>query len=334
MTKVDNFECSLCKGKKGKQVFSAFDFDKSTEPFEVLQCTACGLAQTQPLPDPASLNDYYSESYYGSSTKKFSGIIESLTILGSKIRAKKILKALSNNRPDRDKFKVLDIGCGRANLLRELNKMGCDCSGTELDKHPSDDAATDIKIYRGSIEDGNFGESVFDGVIIWHVLEHLYNPSETLDEMARVTCDGGLAAIAVPNFSSLQSRWFKSNWFHLDLPRHLYHFNVENLSEALTQRGYVIDSVSTCSLEQNLFGFMQSLMNSFRFLGKPNNFYQLLKQHSGFAKSMKLAALLIIALLIFPIALIEFVTSCILKNGASVVIFAHKSKRQFNKEGG
>ena len=334
MTKVDNFECAICKGKKGKQVFSAFDFDQSVESFEVLQCTKCGMAQTCPKPDSLSLGNYYSETYYGSGAKKFSGLVEFLTVLGNRIRAKKILKALSDTRSDDGRFKVLDIGCGRANLLRQLSFSGCDCSGTELDKHPAEDTEPDIKIHRGSLQEAGFGDATFDGVIIWHVLEHLYQPAGTLDEIARVTTNGGLLALAVPNFSSFQSRLFKSNWFHLDLPRHLYHFNVNNLSEALTERGYVINSVSTCSLEQNLFGFIQSLMNNFRFLGKPNSFYQLLKQHSGLSNKLKLGAWCLLALLIFPIAVIEFVISCILGNGASVVIFASKSKQPFNKDDG
>ena len=333
MTKVVEFECTLCKSKKGKQVFSALDFDHSVEAFEIVQCTSCGIAQTHPMPDATSLNDYYSESYYGSSTKKFSGIVEYLTVFGNQVRAKKILKTLIATQSKASNFKILDIGCGRATLLRQLRQMGCDCSGTELEKHPSEDAVPDIKIHRGSIEDGEFRDSSFDGVVIWHVLEHLLQPMKVLNEMARITCDGGLAVIAVPNFSSLQSKLFKSNWFHLDLPRHLYHFDVENLSEALTQRGYVIHSVSTFSPEQNLFGFIQSFMNGLRFLGKPNSFYQLLKQHRGFKNSLKLAAWVVLAFLIFPFALVELVFSWVLNKGASVIIFANKSNQQFNKDG-
>ena len=174
MTKVDDFECAICQGKKGKQVFSAFDFDQSVEPFEVLQCTKCSMAQTNPKPDALSLGNYYSESYYGSSTKKFSGLVEFLTVLGNRLRAKKILKGLSTTRSADDRFKVLDIGCGRANLLRQLSLSGCDCSGTELDKHPAEDAEPDIKIHRGSLEEAEFGDATFDGVIIWHVLEHVH----------------------------------------------------------------------------------------------------------------------------------------------------------------
>jgi SAM-dependent methyltransferase len=322
---VEQFECSFCGEKEYQPAFNALDFDHSIESFELRQCARCGVTQTSPCPDSVSLEQYYSRSYYGGGTKKFSGIIESLTVLGCKFRAKKIFNVLAKTRLGSGSIRVLDIGCGRANLLHHLKTTECECYGTEREKYPSDSSMRGIAIHRGSLEERKFENSFFDAVIIWHVLEHLHQPAVTLDEITRITRKGGLVAIAVPNFSSLQSRLFKSNWFHLDLPRHLYHFDADNLSKALTQRGYVIHSVSTCSLEQNLFGFIQSLMNKLRFLGKPNNFYQLLKQHSGIAAILKLALLTLIALLILPLALVEFVISCILKKGASVIIFAHKT---------
>ena len=322
---MDQFSCSLCGSKKSEHVFSAFDFDYSIKSFEVVRCVECRLAKTHPTLDPASMEKYYSSDYYGSGTKKFPPTIELLTVLSSKFRSRKILNALSHTTPKGDQFHVLDIGCGRANLLRQLNRMGCECHGIERENFSSDGNEIDIKIHRAALEDVNFEKSYFDAVIIWHVLEHLHVPFEILDEVARVTRIGGIAAIAVPNFSSFQSRYFKSNWFHLDLPRHIYHFDVDNLIRALTQMGFKIQSVSTCSLEQNLFGFIQSLMNSSKFLGRQNKFYQLLKQYSGFANNLKLAGWLAFTLIIFPFALAEFVISCIFKKGASVIIFAQKT---------
>jgi len=206
--------------------------------------------------------------------------------------------------------------------------MNCECHGVERESYASENKDTGITIHRSSLEDIQFDHAYFDAVIIWHVLEHLYRPIETLDEATRIIKDGGLVAIAVPNFSSLQSRWFKSGWFHLDLPRHLYHFDPDNLDQALTQRGFVVQSISTCSVEQNLFGFMQSLMNSFKFLGRSNTFYRLLKQHSGFTNNLKLAGWLVLGLLVFPFTLAEFLISCVLNKGASVIVFAKKEARE------
>jgi len=322
---LKEFTCILCGNKERTLAFSALDFDKSIEPFDLLQCTLCGLTQTWPPIEPKSIDRYYSKNYYGSGPKKFSGIVEYLTVISNRLRAKKIKKVIDTNRHCSGSLKVLDIGCGRANLLRCLSTMNCECFGIERQDFSSDISSSNIDLYLGSLEDRKFDDSFFDAVIIWHVLEHLHQPNLTLDEVTRITGERGIAAIAVPNFSSLQSRWFKANWFHLDLPRHLFHFDVDNLSRALTERGFVIHSVSTCSIEQNLFGFIQSLFNSFRFFAKPNNCYQLLKDHSGFTQKIRLGAWLFTAILIFPFALVELVVSCLLKKGASVIIFAYKA---------
>ena len=220
------------------------------------------------------------------------------------------------------RYLMLDV---RANLLQHLRDLGCECYGTERAEFPDDGHLDGIEIFKGSVAEGDYENDCFDAMVIWHVLEHLHDPLVTLDEITRITRKDGAVAIAVPNFSSLQSNWFESDWFHLDLPRHLYHFNVENLCQALTQRGYTIDSVNTCSLEQNIFGFVQSFINNLKFLGKPNEFYQLLKKRSGLAETMKLALWLVIATFTLPFAVIEFVISCLLNKGASAIVFAHKT---------
>ena len=322
---MEQFTCSLCGGKESSTCFTAFDFDSSVESFQLVQCTGCSLTVVQPTPPPASLDKYYPDSYYGSGKQKFPGVIEFLTVLGCKLRAKKVAQQISTTKSGQYVNKVLDVGCGRANLLRHLKKLGCECYGTERAKFPDDGYLDGIDIFKGSVAERRYESDCFDAVVIWHVLEHLHDPLETLDEIARITRKNGIISIAVPNFSSLQSNLFKSDWFHLDLPRHLFHFNVKNLCQALTQRGYSIQSVSTCSLEQNIFGFIQSFMNKLKFLGKPNEFYQLLKKRAGLADNLKLVLWLIIAMLTLPFALVEFVISCMLDKGASAIVFAHKT---------
>ena len=321
---MEKFTCSLCGGTESGGCFSAYDFDQSAESYEILRCKSCGLALTTPMPDPAIMDRYYPETYYGSGTKKFSSLIEVLTVLGCKLRARKVFKKVAKTRSLEGVSNVLDIGCGRANLLRFLKELGCNCYGTERSKFPADSQLAGIKIFKGSVAAGDYEDEFFDAVVIWHVFEHLHEPVRTLDEIARITRKEGIIAIAVPNFSSLQSTWFKSDWFHLDLPRHLYHFNVKNLCQLLRQKGYSINSVSTCSLEQNIFGFVQSFMNKLKFIGKPNEFYKLIQKRSGVRQTLKFILWLIIAMLILPLAMIEFVISCMLGRGACAIVFAHK----------
>src|SRR5262249_41367038 len=72
---------------------------------------------------------------------------------------------------------------------------------------------------------------------------------------------GGRLIAAVPNFSSAQARWSGADWFHLDLPRHLYHFPVSALRSLLLDLGFEVESEHHFSLRQNPFGWIQSALN-------------------------------------------------------------------------
>jgi ubiquinone/menaquinone biosynthesis C-methylase UbiE len=323
---MEQFTCSLCGGTEGSGCFNAYDFDHSTEKFELIRCNSCELVCTSPMPDQANMEQYYSKTYYGRGSRKFSGLIEFLAVLGNKFRAKKISKEIEKTRPANPFRRVLDIGCGRANLLRCMRNYGYECHGTERSGFQDDNQVAEVNIFKGSVSELEYKDGYFDAVVIWHVLEHLHDPFQTIDEIVRITRDEGLIVIAVPNFSSLQAGWFKSDWFHLDIPRHLYHFDVDILCRALKEKSYSIQSVSTTSLEQNIFGFVQSFMNKLDFLGNKNEFYKLLQHRSGPKQTFRLVLLFIPVLLILPLAIVEFLVSLVLRRGASAIIFARKVK--------
>jgi SAM-dependent methyltransferase len=117
----------------------------------------------------------------------------------------------------------------------------------------------------------------FDLVILWHVFEHLRDPRPTLDDVHRILRPGGEVVIAVPNFSSWQARWAGAAWFHLDPPRHLYHFPIEALRTLLRSAGYEPRSEHHFSLRQNPFGWVQSWLNR-RPRWRRNALYELLQR--------------------------------------------------------
>jgi hypothetical protein len=150
-----------------------------------------------------------------------------------------------------------------------------------------------------------FEGAFFDAVSIWHVLEHTQNPSKVLREISRVLKPGGVLALAVPNFGSTQARLFGKNWFHLDLPRHLFHFTEPMLTKMLRDTGLEPVRVSTHSIHQNLYGFIQSLLNGL-FPRTPNKLFNFLK--GGNKKESSLAGMLphlAVASSAFPLAVLE-----------------------------
>ena len=120
-----------------------------------------------------------------------------------------------------------------------------------------------------------YPSSYFDQVLIWHVLEHLQQPRETLEEVRRILRPGGRLVVAVPNLASRQAVWSGAAWFHLDLPRHLHHFPLAALRRLLDETGFEPISDHHFSVRQNPFGWVQSALNRVTWLPR-NGLYTLL----------------------------------------------------------
>jgi 2-polyprenyl-3-methyl-5-hydroxy-6-metoxy-1,4-benzoquinol methylase len=165
---------------------------------------------------------------------------------------------------------VLDVGCGRGVLLAPLAELGFDVHGVEMSEEAvgGADPRADVRIAT-RLSDAGYESSFFDEVIIWHTLEHMADPRGTLQECHRVLRPGGRLIVAVPNFSSAQARWSGPAWFHLDAPRHLYHFPLPALRQLIERCGFVCSSEHHFSLRQNAFGWIQSALN--RFSRQPRN---------------------------------------------------------------
>lgn len=316
-----NGQCPSC-GESGCDVlFSAPDFDTGTREFQVSRCRSCGLARTSPRPSDEELGRYYSIPYYGSGQAKFSGPAEAITRYFNGVRAKKI-RSLLGERPG-TAGRVLDIGCGRGNLLAALADRGYECHGVERNEFPAGDTARGITLHIGALEDLAFETGSFDAVIIWHVLEHVSDPAGTVRESARLLRKGGLLAIAVPNFGSMQLSLFRRNWFHLDLPRHLYHFTPGTLTGILERSGFAVVSSTTLSAEQNIFGFIQSTLNAIA-PRTPNRFYSLLRKTTKRASPAAFLAWAALAACTLPFAAAEHVLSGIAGKGATLILYSRK----------
>ncbi|WP_455210485.1 class I SAM-dependent methyltransferase [Kaarinaea lacus] len=311
---LSNMSCEYCGHTSFSTVFSASDFDTQTEQFKLERCNHCRLVRSSPVLSDAELGRYYSEDYYGSATKKFSGLIERWTQFTYSRRAKTILTLLRSRSETSNPISVLDIGCGRAHLLKTLAQSGCECVGIERSEFPQDDSKN-IKIYHEDFLDVEFNTQKFDVIILWHVLEHLSSPSQTIKKISHLLNPSGVFLLAVPNFDSFQSHIFKKHWFHLDLPRHTFHFTDEALNQILKDHGLTTKKSNTWTLDQSVFGFIQSCLNA-SGLFPPNDFYHLLKHSTQTRFTVKAVIQFLLASLLLPISMVEFLVSGALNKGS------------------
>lgn len=245
------------------------------------ECASCGTAFLYPQPSDAELSRHYDEAYYGKGRKKFLSPVE------AGIRALTWTKWRGIRDLLTPGARLLDIGCGRGTLIRMARESGYEAYGLERsspEEHPLP------YVFYKDLEECRFPDSHFQLVTLWHVLEHLRDPFASLLEIHRILAPQAWFSVAVPNFGGAQAQASGRHWFHLDLPRHLWHFRRRSLELLLAKAGFRPARCSTLSFEYDWYGTLQSWMN--RAWADENRLYAVLKGQpaSGAETAQRLSA--------------------------------------------
>lgn len=279
-------------------------------------CPGCGTGRLHPMPDEATVRSFYEGLYYGHGGQKFGRVEEALVRVVAGRQARLLARGL------RSGDRVLDVGCGRGSLLSALADRGLEAHGIEMSGAAAEgvDPRAEVRI-AWRLEDAGYPAGSFRRIVFWHVLEHLQDPAGALSEARRMLAPGGLLDIAVPNFESLQARWAGPAWFHLDPPRHLWHFPLSALRRLLEACGYEVRLIYHFSLRQNPFGWVQSALN--RLPGGPRDalYSQLLRgSESGRGTGATVRRLAYWGGM--PVAVTLSVAAALLRSGATVHVVA------------
>lgn len=308
--------CPVCRSVLAIPTFSVEGVES-----RVVVCDTCGLGRLYPLPTVEQIASFYPQEYYGETGKKFEPLVEWMVRNVAARHARFLVRGLQPGA------RVLDVGCGRGVLLRAFADLGYEAHGFEVSAKAAEGVDPRVKVrIANQLAEANYDAEYFDRVVIWHVFEHVTDPRETVEEMYRILKPGGRVVVAVPNFSSYQARWAGPAWFHLDLPRHLFHFPVEALRRLLEDCGFRYRSAHHFSLRQNPFGWVQSWLNRDPNIPR-NSLYTLLQRKGAGDNSLdpKLRRRLRMAYYLgMPIALCMSVFAAAARRGATVHIVAEK----------
>jgi SAM-dependent methyltransferase len=247
--------CGICGGTALTPLFTARDVNFATtdELFTIELCQSCGVAQTVPRPPDKDMGKYYPSVYYPIGDFDNERYLRTI----GRYQAEKVALL----KMEKQRGRVLDVGCGAGYFVREALKAGFAAEGVEF----SADAAAfgrrqwNLPITVGDAQSVSHADGAFDAITLWHVLEHLPHPAEMLGTVQRLLRDDGVLILAVPNFASLQARVFKGRWYHLEVPRHLYHFDPVSLRALLSRKGFRVDRERHDSTEHNWAGILGSI---------------------------------------------------------------------------
>jgi SAM-dependent methyltransferase len=252
--------CPAC-GSLNAQFLWAIDANADgpiERSYELWHCPHCRTGITWPPPPPEAeprLQPATASDWRGA--KGWSPAEALLAVLEDQ-RLREI------HRHCRPPGRLLEVGTGKGRFLVRARRRGWSAQG--LDPSPGQVTAAQarygIEVFPAALEQAELPERSFDVVAAWHVLEHLRDPAPFLARVRRLLRPGGIFACEVPNFDSWQARLTRRHWLHLDVPRHLFHYNPDSLEALLGEHGFAVREQGTLSFAFGPFGLLQSAMNA------------------------------------------------------------------------
>lgn len=308
--------CPLCLSKDGVTV-SKVNWEAYNGT--VTKCLQCSTQYLSPLPTSEQLAKAYAEDYYGKGERKFRGPMYHILSRTKRRQANRLASYLKKG--DR----VLDLGCGDGLFLRQLAEQNSfELHGLEIAGKAADRAASvpGITLHLGELEKETFPDDHFHGIHLYHVFEHLTNPSEIVEILKVKLRKDGVLAISVPNPDSWQCRLFGYRWFHWDIPRHIFLPHPKGFVREMEKKGFSFLYSSSRNLEQNPYGFVQSLLNSIS--GQHNLLYEQLKGNISLRRKPVLLFHWAVFLVAFPISIIGDWLASLINKGATMDYYFRK----------
>ena len=236
-------QCPSCESASIYPAVSAKDYTVTQEMFEIWHCDDCTLRFTQNVPGASAIGRYYQSTNYISHSDTEKGLINRLyhlvrnhTLTGKKKLVEKVT--------GKETGTLLDVGAGTGAFVNTMKLAGWNVTGLEPDETARQNANKKHGLSLQSPEHlSNLEASQFDAITLWHVLEHIHDLHEYLEQFKKIIKPGGRLIIAVPNYTSYDAKVYKEYWAAYDVPRHLYHFSPKSMEQLGQAKGFMLEDI-------------------------------------------------------------------------------------------
>ena len=228
--------CSLCESNNFTLVSEGdrygFDLKKQF-------CNQCGLIQTYPALSREFHEEFYSYHYRPLYLK--SKIVDYEDVIKEQNdKAEKYLDYFFNNGLSEKlaNLSIIEIGCSSGGTISALKKAVKSVQGCDLDVEAIKFAKNKFKL---NVEVGMSPSSLPDGpklFILSHMLEHVFNPLETLREIRLIMSPGDYLFVAVPGLNGVSKGDYKNDlrrYFHI---AHVTDFSATTLTNVANHAGF------------------------------------------------------------------------------------------------
>jgi len=231
---------------------------------KIVECKNCSLKYVSPQLEAKEIISAYSEG----EDEKF--VSQNKWRMLTFNRNLKRIEKIRNGR----KGKILDVGTAGGAFLKVAKDKGWETYGVEPNKWLCKwcEKNYGIKIEQGTLEKTKFKPKTFDVITLWDVLEHVPDPSSTLEQCKKLLKEDGLLIINYPDIGSLPSKIMGGRWVFL-LSVHLYYFTPKTIKKILKKTGF--KAVLFKKHWQTLgMGYLVYRMEAYsKFLARIGNFF-------------------------------------------------------------
>ena len=222
--------CPVCTAREFRAVMRV-------DSHPVVRCTGCGLQLTNPQPSDAELAAIYGPNYV---LVENDAAGEAMVLRSKRATADHYLDVLAAaGVPARGK--LLEIGCGQGNFLRQAANRGFDVTGVEYSQFACERARANLdgrgRVLQGEITVLAHEAAAYDVCVLCDVIEHVRDPAAFLSEIFRLLRPGGMLLVVTPSLASWSARVLGSRWMEYKA-EHLFYYAPGTLRQQLTRAGF------------------------------------------------------------------------------------------------
>ncbi|MFV0155483.1 MULTISPECIES: class I SAM-dependent methyltransferase [unclassified Empedobacter] len=248
---MENVPRETSKENPSKEGFSGIkkldlkDYFLTGEKFEIYEDSETEVLYTLPQPIE-NLGKYYESKNYISHTDGKKSIFERFYQMAKSINLNNKLELINKVSNGKN---ILDYGCGVGDFLEHLQKNGYDVLGMEPNDSARKIAQSKIGKEKVTSTELEHNDQKFDIITLWHVLEHIPNLNEIIQQLKNHLSENGRLIIAVPNHKSYDAEYYGKYWAAYDVPRHLWHFSASSMNKLFNNFGMKIESIHPMKLD-------------------------------------------------------------------------------------
>ena len=224
------------------------DYLVTGESFKVYLDENKIIGKTIPVPKKTEMIKYYDSNQYLPHFLNKKNLITIIYSIAKKQMHRKKFEWMSRHLNPNSS--VLDFGCGNGDFVNYLRAKSVTAYGYD----PNIKFNLDSPGYLSN--KANWAGNKYDIIFLWHVLEHTHDPFVLLQSLKKSLTKSGKIFIAIPNFKSFDSKYYRKYWAGYDLPRHLWHFSRRSIYQIAEQNNFKIIKEKSLYLDAIYVSFL------------------------------------------------------------------------------